>query len=212
MTAIIGLYATLLVAPQQTVTGDFSVVGAGSIQGALSMQTKLLANGQKEVKLRLSAPAGPNPNFKMRLETLYAIDGSQSRIFYEITPLKGGKRRSVTVTFDRAGARAVIDEGGVRDVKQVPLNPEMPRANVSQFWFLRDMPIKNEKVVYYHFNAASLEWKLEETVYLGTTKLEWNKSQRTAHHIRSFFGEAYVDDSGLPYRVVAPEQTQERLP
>src|ERR1044071_1763946 len=89
---------------------------------------KLLPNGGKTVQLSMNL-AGPNgKTVSVRMETAFDSKGSPIRKFEETITAKPHGRKTVTVTFDKAGAHVVRDENGKRSTQEVPLVAGAPTA------------------------------------------------------------------------------------
>lgn len=162
---------------------------------------KLNADGSKLATMTMELASADGHKVHVRLDRVYAADGKPVRAFSETVGEKPRFRRVVTVEFDDAGARAVIDESGKRTVKAIALAPNAPRESVSEFWFLRDKPKIGQSTKAYYFDVSTLEWTLQSSTYVGPTQIKLNGTQISGHRIKTDTGEAIVDDKGLPLRI-----------
>lgn len=172
---------------------------------------KLLPDGSKlnQMTLEMNGPNGRK--VRVRTERTYAPDGKPVRVFHEVIGEKPPMRRQVTVTFDASGARAIVDEGGKRSVKDVPLVESAPRECLPEFWFIRDMPKVGIGVKYYHFDANKVDWVVVQAKFVGPVEFSFAGKPVKAFKITTATGEAIVDEKGLPYKVVESAVTMTRI-
>jgi hypothetical protein len=121
---------------------------------------------------------------------------------------KDGKRLvTIVATFDDDGAHVVTDAAGKRTSVKIPLGKALPRANVSEYWFVRDTPKVGAKVTYYRLNIRKQEWEQVTVRYLGKKPVKVGNQTIEAHCLEQGDQTAYLDDSGMPYLLKTPEMT-----
>lgn len=194
-------------------TAKLRVMHGTKQTGTATITQKLNAQGDKLVFLTfdLTSPDGKS-SARLRTETTYRSDGSPTRMFHEMTYGEAKKRRQVTVSFSTAGARAVVDDSGARNVKEAPLASPALMKDLSEFWFLRDQPKVGTTISSYHFDTTALDWSMVENKYLGKQNISWNGQTISAHKVKSQRAVSYLDDLGLPLRIELEEGFMERIP
>lgn len=182
---------------------------AGQPSGTVTITQKLLADGSKSVQLAMSLRA---PERKIRTESVYSKDGLPVRKFQETTVVGQRYRRQVTATFKDRSAHVVVDTNGVRETKEVPLlDDSASLVNLSEFWFVRDMPKKGTTIKTYSFDLETLEWHPSTITYVGPRDFKLGRKTIKAHHTRSDKGTALVDSKGLPLRLALPGALMDRI-
>jgi hypothetical protein len=132
-------------------------------------------------------------------------------MFWEAITQKPTTRQQITVTFDAKGAHVLVDDGGKRSTKDVPLIEAAPRANLSEFWFIRDTPKLDQTVKFYHFDVSKLDWEVREATYKGRAGVVIEGKAITGHKVVGTSGTTFIDDHGIPIKIEAPTVTFERI-
>jgi len=210
LTLIVAAVAVSPVAFGQTV--QFKVESSGIPAGTASITQKLLSDGRKTNLLKLEITAPNGSKVTVRTESAFTAKGAQERVFHETMTEKPVSRRQVTATFSGQIAKTIVDEGGKRTVKDVPLVDAAPRENPAEFWFLKTQPKVNETVQFYYFDVVKVEWVLKEATYLGKTPLKIGAKTHQAHHVKGKDADAWFDSSGLPLKIVGETFVMTRIP
>jgi hypothetical protein len=187
------------------------VQASGLPDGTASITQKIAADGTKASQLKLQLGKKGSAFVSVRSESSYNSKGEQTRIFTETISEKPSRRRQVTVTFSGEGAHVVVDESGKREVKAVPLVETAPRANPTEFWFIRDLPKPGTKVQYYHFNANTLTWDLRSSTYVGRKSIRLNGALVNAHRVEMTDGEAYFSSDGHLLQMTNKQMVMTRI-
>lgn len=182
----------------------------GRVAGTATVLQKLGADGSKSVQLAMELRSD-TVAINLRQESSYDKTGRPIRKFQETHNVTQKTRKTVVVTFDAAGANAVVDEGGKRTVKKVPLPETAARHDLSEFWFLRDQPKVGDVVKANTINLETLTWELITTIYKGTAEVTIAGRKVKAHRTESERGVAFIDDKGLPLRLELPNGAIERV-
>ena len=201
------LGATLLVvlAASAVCTAEtrMAVSIAGHPAGYATLSQKLQQDGSKDVELRLELTA-PNSKVRITSQARYDSMGLPIRKFQETTG-PGTQHLQVVITFGKDGASVVSLNNDKRSVKNIPLVATAPRASLSEFWFIRDMPKQGQVEKTYQFNADSLEWEIVTIEYHGKRKLKVEGHSVDVHEVVTKRGDkettSYVDNQGLPVLV-----------
>jgi hypothetical protein len=194
-----------------------------TIQGKRAGQAvashKLLPNGNKLVQLSMQLAGAGGNTVTLRSESTYGPKGAPIRMFHESTTTNPRTRRSVTVTFTKAGATVVEEAGGKRTTKEVPLVAGAPVESKSEFWFIRDKPSAGATDKRYRFDVSSLSWELTTTTYVGPKTVVIGGKSFPGHEVHSTkpnnaaeTAKAFVDANGLPIRMLLRQITLERVP
>lgn len=183
---------------------------SGRPDGLATLTQKLMPDGSKSVQLAIEIAGVAGTTAKVRSNTSYGASGEPTRMFFEVLTQKPVTRSQTTVTFDASGARAVVDRGGKREVKDFSLVEAAPRRVLSEFWFVRDMPIAGDQVDYYHFNVSKLEWELSFSKYVGKRTIRLGETDFKCHLVESNRGNAWLDEKGLPVKIEADGLIMER--
>lgn len=183
---------------------------SGRIAGSATVLQKIGADGSKSVQLSMELK-NETVAINLRQESSYDKNGRPIRKFQETHNVTQKTRKTVVVTFDAVGANAVVDEGGKRTVKKIPLPETAVREDLSEFWFLRDQPKPGTVVKANTVNLETLTWELVTTTYKGTQEITIAGRKVKAHRTESERGVAFIDDKGLPLRLELPNGAIERV-
>ena len=207
------LFASLTCACCAQAQIKMSVETSGHPVGTASITQQIKPDGSKLVELRMDLTSG-GQKLTLRSQNTFDHDGLPTRKFME-SIIPGGKlQRQVITSFDKEGANIVILDGGQRQTKKVPLVAGAPRANVSEFWFLRDKPKPGDKCETYVFNTDTLAWDLQTVVYKGEKTIQVGGKPQKAHEVETTGARkatAYLDDKGLPWLIEAGATTMKRI-
>lgn len=182
----------------------YAVFREGKKVGSVNITQKIREDGSKLVQTSIDFGQA-----KVRMENTFDKEGTATRKFMEMT---GSVKRTVVATFDKAGANVVIDQKGNRETRQVSLVPNAPRANKSEFWFIRDTPKVGAEVQSYVFSLDSLSWELMTTQYRGKASVSVAGKKTPAHYVVSGDTEAWLDEKGYPLLIIKGQTRFERLP
>jgi len=190
-----------------------SVEMSGHPVGTASLSQQIRADGGKSVDLRMDLTTG-GQKLTVRSQNTFDKAGLPTRKFLE-SIIPGGKlQRQIIVSFDAEGASIVILDGGNRQTKKAPLISNAPRANASEFWFLRDKPKPGDKCESYVFNTDTMAWDLQTVVYKGEKTIQVGGKPQRAHEVETTGvrkATAYLDDKGLPWLIEAGATTMKRI-
>jgi hypothetical protein len=189
------------VGAQTSMRAELAIRSGGKRVGAASYTHKLLADGSKIVQVQLTFGTLEGQRTLVRSESRYDPKGAPVRMYHQTYAETTRSRRTVVATFDPFGAHVVEVDWENRRVLEVPLPPNFPREDASQFWFIRDQPAAGAASRCYRFDVRKLEWNLEETLYAGTRTKAIGSALVAAHELRAASGLAWVDSSGLPLRL-----------
>ena len=204
------VYSLLLAPCLVSAQAKYQVWVGGKKAGTATLLQKVLADGSKSVQLALDLK-GSTVEAKLRAESTYDAKGKAIRKFQETLVPVQKLRRTVVVTFDAKGANATIELNGKRTVKHVPLPETADRADVSEFWFLRDKPKPGQVVKAYNFSIETLSWSLVATSYVGLVDAMIGGKKVKAHKTQSENGVALIDDAGMPLRLELSNGSLERI-
>ncbi|HJP84306.1 MAG TPA: hypothetical protein VJ835_12470 [Fimbriimonadaceae bacterium] len=203
----------ILIAAGANAQVKYRVELSGKEVGTASLKQRLLPDGTKSVELKLSLKSGDQP-LTIRSEATYDAKGNPIRKFID-SNIPGGKlQRQTVATFDSRGANLVVLDGGKRTTRQIPLVESAPRANDSEFWFLRQKPAVGKECRTYVFNMDLVAWQLQTVTYKGKKSIRLNGRSISCHVIETS-GErttvAYVDDQGLPWILESGAMSLKRI-
>lgn len=205
---------SVLVSTVASAQVKMSVEMSGHPVGTASITQAVKADGSKLVELRMDLSSG-GQKLTLRSQNTYDRTGLPTRKFLE-SIIPGGKmQKQIIAGFDSAGANIVILDGGQRSTKKVALAASAPRANVSEFWLVRDKPKVGDKVDSYVFNMDSMAWDLQTVTYKGQKTIQIGGKPVKVHEIETTGprkATAYLDDKGLPWLIEAGATTMKRIP
>ena len=184
---------------------SYRVALDGGVDGTARITVARRPEGGKTVRSVIELRRG-SQSLRFHFEATYDASGSPLRQTQDYgVPGKPPQRQTI-VTFDEAGANAVVRELGASRVSRVPLAPRLSRANAAETWFLSAKPKIGETARAWTFDPDALEWTATETTYVGPTKgghlLRIVRREKTS--------EAVVDDAGVPMRVTQGGMRLER--
>lgn len=183
----------------------------GKKLGVARFSQQLLPDGGKQVQILMDLSSDSKKGVRVRQESAYDAQGNPVRKIQEVTSGEGKRTQLALVTFDAEGAKMSLDEGGKHSEKKYPLTKGAPRADLSEFWLIRDKPKQNAKVTHFRFDVSGARWSLAESVYIGKTTVSVGGKTVSAHMIRSTDGVAYSDDVGDPLLIQTGNVKMERL-
>ena len=186
-------------------SASYGVVLAGGVDGTARITVARRPEGGKTVRSVIDLKRG-SKSLRFHFEATYDAAGSPVRQTQDYgVPGKAPQHQTI-VTFDAAGANAVVRELGVPKVSHVALAPRLSRANAAETWFVAARPKVGEAARAWTFDPDALEWTPTETTYVGPTK--GGNLLRIVRQDR--VSEAVVDDAGVPVRLVQGEMRLER--
>lgn len=168
----------------------------GGAKGEARLTQTRRPDGGKTVRLVATLRRGSS-TVEVRSESTFDAAGSPLRKSQGYGPPGRAPQHETLVTFDAAGANAVVRDLGVPKATKVALAPRLSRANAAETWFVSVRPKPGDVATAYTFNPDALEWTMTETTYVGRVK-EGNLLRIVRREKKS---EAIVDDAGLPVRV-----------
>lgn len=182
--------------PPTGVTMNYRLTLEGGGVGNARLTQTVRAEGGKTVRLVASLRRG-NATVEIRSESVFDATGSPVRKVQGYGPPGRAPQHETIVTFDAAGANAVVRERGVPKASKIPLVAKLSRANAAETWFVAIRPKPGDVARAWTFDPDALEWGPTETIYVGPTK---------GGHLlrivrRDKKSEAVVDDAGLPVRL-----------
>jgi len=181
-----------------------AVTISGRPAGYATISQHLEKDGVKVVELRLELQIQGH-SVKVDSQARYDPKGMPSRKFQETITADAGVHRQVVATFDNSGASLVILDGDKRSVKSVPLGASESRTNMSEFWFIRDIPKAGQVEETRQFNMDSLQWETVRTVFNGKKTLKIENHSVSVFEVVSKHGDqettSYLDEHGLPILV-----------
>lgn len=204
---LFGLLTTL--ASAQT---KYTVEIGGKSVGTASLTQKMGADGSKSVELKMDLQVNKQ-KLTIRSQNTYDKLGNPTRKFMDSNIPGGLLQKQIITTFNSQGASVIQIDGGKRTTRDIPLVSTAPRANPSEFWFVRDHPKAGQEVKCYMFNMDNLSWQLNRVVYRGQKSIKVGETTVKAHEVETI-GErpakAYVDDAGIPWLMEAGSATLKR--
>ena len=179
-----------------TSPAQFDVTYKGSKVGTASVTQKLTEGGSKTVMMSVEIKIQGKIT-KVRSENSYDATGLPMRKFVQTTGPGPRDRKTTIVTFSTEGAHVVTEFGGSRKQETVTLLETAPRANPSEFWFVKVQPKVGTQVRTYLFDIDSNSWQVNTITYKGKV----THKKMAGHLIESERYTAVVDDAGLPIAV-----------
>lgn len=187
-------------------TARYRVTLPGGAEGTARITVVRRPEGGKTVRSVIDLKRG-SVLIQLRVDATYDASGSPVRQSQGYGPPGRAAGHETIVTFDAAGANAVVRDLGVPKASHVALSPKLSRANAAETWFVAVRPKPGDMARAWTFDPDALEWSLTETTYVGQTKgghlLRVVRGERT--------GEAVVDDAGVPVRLTQGEMRLERV-
>lgn len=181
--------------------------------GTASLTQRIQADGSKVVELLMTMKQGKQKVY-VRTRSEYAKDGLPRRMFQAMTTTEPVKRRQTNVEFQDNGAMAARDAGSGWTRQLIELPKSEPKAALSEFWFLRDVPKKGDACKAFIFDLDQLRWDLRTTTYEGETDLILKGKKVRAHRVVTEHNlksvTAYMDSKGWPIRIESGDTVIER--
>lgn len=177
-------------------TANYRVTLEGGVEGTARVTLTKRPEGGKTVRFLIDLKRGSS-RIQLRNDSTFDAAGSPVRVSQSYgTPGRAPQHETI-VTFDAAGANAVVRDLGVPKASRVALAPKLSRANAAQTWFVGVRPKSGEVAKAWAFDPDTLDWVYTETTYVGPTK--------AGHLMRVVQGDRttafVVDDLGVPVRM-----------
>ncbi len=183
----------------------YSVEIGGKVVGSASLNQKIGADGGKSVDLKMDLELNKQ-RLTIRSQNNYDKAGNPTRKFMDSNIPGGILQKQIIATFGERGASLVQIDGGKRSTREIPLVSTAPRANASEFWFVRDRPKVGQEIKCYLFNMDALAWELKTVVYRGEKSIKLGSRTVKAHEVETLgerTAKVYLDDSGMPWLMEA---------
>ncbi|MGE0001369.1 MAG: hypothetical protein AB7F50_08325 [Fimbriimonadaceae bacterium] len=171
---------------------QFDVLIAGQKSGIGSIEQRLLEDGRKLNRVEMKFP---DLGIDVAQESTYNPDGSPYRMLQ--TTVRNGKREVRHAVFD---GKVVAYSGTDIETAGVPY-PAGGVAAPSEFWFLRDLPIQGEKVLYYRFDLGTGAWKSATASYVGPRETVLGGKVWKVHRTIVDGVKSDLDERGDPVRI-----------
>ncbi|MFQ3587280.1 MAG: hypothetical protein SNJ74_10560 [Fimbriimonadaceae bacterium] len=179
--------------------------------GTARFSQKLLPEGGKLVQISMELEVGER-KARIRQETRYNARGEAVRVFQETVGDQPGTTRRIIADLSAEAADVVVEQGGNRTTRRVPLAPGAPRENQSEFWFVRDRPKPGDTAEFYSFELSTLEWRIRRIRYVRATQARLGDRPVPAHELSVEEGRVLLDEGGLPIRLEMGGLTLVRIP
>lgn len=201
---MIGALLAGIVASQAGGTVEMTITRAGAALGRATVTQRITQDGGKSVEMKSTFTQGGR-TVEVRQFSTYDAAGNPVRKVMDLTEAGQRGKTQIVAGFTTKGVEIVTEVGGKRTPKSAPLPTGGTRANVAEFWFLRDQPKPGTTVSYQAFSVNALDWVPAETTYVGPTKIQSGGRSVRAHKVVGKLSGApfttFVDDKGLPYRI-----------
>jgi len=138
--------------------------------GEATLRQSIETDGAKVVELTLSIGSDEKPTV-VKQSSRISRDGKPLRKYQEI---KTGTTSPtfVIVSFGVDTANLLDEVKGVRTQSVVTRGTGFPPVeNPSEFWLLRDQPLRGDSVEFSDFDITTRQWRTLRTTYLGTTRV-----------------------------------------
>jgi hypothetical protein len=166
----------LLASPLLADQARYRVTLNGAPIGEAFLDQSVGADGVKSVSVRMELRVSGQPT-TVRQQSSYSPSGVPIRSFQEM--VQGKTRRSVITNYNAAGASLVTEAHGERKLSTAPLDARQPRAQMAEFWFVRDKPKSGERYEAYQLNPGSVQWELTDVTYMGDRRVRFESASRT---------------------------------
>lgn len=184
---------------------------SGEMKGSASIRQRLTPDGSKSVQISMSLTGPDGRTVNVLQESVYTAKGEPTRKLQRVSSPDGKLVQTLTVTFDAQGASVTMDQGGSL-VKDKVARPKGSTAASSEFWLVRDVPTKGQKLSYLRFDMSRREWISATAVYRGVESITVAGKKVQAHLIEFDGAKNYLDAKGNPLRIVQGRVIFERAP
>ncbi len=168
-------------------------------KGTLTWTAKLLPDGRKQNQSSLSLGSGDS-RIVVRSESVFAKDGAPIRMISE-TVVGGRRVTHVVAEFGEKGVQLTGRKGEADFDKLLPYPQGATWRDQGEFWFLRDLPKVDQKLIVYRLNLDEQRWNIQERVYKGMAEIVVASKKVKAHHYTIDEGEVFVDERGDPLKM-----------
>lgn len=176
----------------------------GSVSaGTATMEIKLLPDGSRINTVVMRTTPTQGIATIVRQESIYNAAGYPVRMIQESSQIDGKNRVRTLVQFSADGiARASFEPAKNREPSESKIGENLPWKNPAEFWFLRDLPAKGQRISAYVFDPVGLRWELGEWRYKGKVKHTLGKRVVEAHEVvysrKGVEGRMVCDQQGMP--------------
>jgi hypothetical protein len=138
--------------------------------GEATLRQSIETDGAKVVELTLTLGPDEKPTV-VKQSSRVSRDGKPLRKYQEIKT-NAAPPSFVIVSFGEASANLLDEIKGVRTQSVVNRDAGLPPVeNPSEFWLVRDQPLRGDSVEFSDFDITSRQWRTLRTTYLGTTRV-----------------------------------------
>ena len=186
---------------------EYRVAMEGGVEGKAQVSVAKRPEGGKTVRSIIDLQRGSR-TLQVRVEAKFDETGRPVRQSQAYGAPGRDPDRQTIVTFDEAGAIAVVRALGAPKTTRVPLTGNRSRANAAETWFFLVRPKPGDVARAYTFDPDALEWTLTVTTYVGP--VAGGHLLRTVRRDRT--SETVMDDAGVPVRIEQGGIRLERVP
>lgn len=138
--------------------------------GEATLRQSIETDRSKVVELTLTIGPVEKPTI-VKQSSRISPEGRPQRKYQEIKTA-AAPPSFVIVSFGEGTANLLDEVKGVRTQSVVTRSQGMPPVeNPSEFWLIRDQPLRGDSVEFSDFDITSREWRTLRTTYLGTTRV-----------------------------------------
>lgn len=180
------------------------IEAGGKTVGSLTYRYELTEDG---ITTQIDASYDGGEGEKVGVVDIWTYDKAGKPVSLKRTTTTPGESEFLEeVTFEDGAANWKGSYEGESETEsfEVPEGGEI--ADPSIYWFVNVVPKPGEEAKYWTFDIDEMDWVESKTVYVGMEEIEFGGEKVRAHKVvvdDTFT--IYVDDKGLPYRMIDEE-------
>jgi hypothetical protein len=168
----------------QTHILEFDNIKDGKVLGVTKYQSKITQDGGKLVSIKMTFGEGDSM-FNFVSSSQWDKTAGPILKTQLVSDVKGNELSYLKITFSGGTATYLKREYGKSETKIVKAPARAEIHDLSEFWFIRDMPKVGQKHICRAFDASSLVWYTSEISYLGLEEKVFGDKKVNLHHAKS---------------------------
>ncbi|MBS1726726.1 MAG: hypothetical protein JST51_08400 [Armatimonadetes bacterium] len=204
------LSAVLLLALQSK-TLNYDIYRGSDLIGEAKILIKITQDGGKRTDTKLTLKLS-GKTLDMHTTQVWAFSGRPTLKIVQMFDAKGNETHRTRADF-KADEVSVMETVGDKTTKKtVPIAADAEIRELSEFWFLRDEPVKDESFKFQSFDASTQKWQTATSTYIGIESKVVDGKKMVLYHVAQEIGtkkvDVWLDTDGFPLITESSDKTK----